>query len=298
MGIFDTIKAQVSGADKLNKTLGNAEGGALSAASSGLNKVLNNDYVSTGLGAINQATGLYQNVKGLIGAVKSFLADPYQVVPNPLLGGYSRKETQKLAQIAFTKAYAKNNLFLVRFYDKNWPNRKPKGSISNFENGLEQGLDTVIDLLAMGVSFNPIAITGDAIKLGMLQGDSIQQSERVEIRMTFFDHTNGVIKRYLSAKKNQMINKDGTANAPDSYTFDVLIIHLNQTVGTTKVGKKLIGVFDEDTLINKSYSKYKYKVRVSTLDIDLNKREDSLQELQVTLTEVDPFMSVGAQDGS
>jgi hypothetical protein len=84
MGIFDTIKAQVSGADKLNKTLGNAEGGALSAASSGLNKVLNNDYVSTGLGAINQATGLYQNVKGLIGAVKSFLADPYQVVPNPL----------------------------------------------------------------------------------------------------------------------------------------------------------------------------------------------------------------------
>ena len=39
-------------------------------------------------------------------------------------------------------------------------------------------------------------------------------------------------------------------------------------------------------------------MRVSTLDIDLNKREDSLQELQVTLTEVDPFMSVGAQDGS
>lgn len=30
MGIFDTIKARVSGADKLNKTLGNAEGGALS----------------------------------------------------------------------------------------------------------------------------------------------------------------------------------------------------------------------------------------------------------------------------
>jgi len=298
MGIFDQVKAKVESAKSLNADIGNAESGALAQAKNGLSSVLNNDYVSTGLGAINQATGLYQNIKGLIGSAKSFLRDPYQVVPNPLLGGYSRKETQKLAQIALSKAYAKNNLFLVRFYDKNWPNRKPKGSISNFENGLEQGLDTVIDLLAMGVSFNPIAITGDAIKLGMLQGDSIQQSERVEIRMTFFDHTNGVIKRYLSAKKNQMINKDGTANAPDSYTFDVLIIHLDQTVGTTKVGKKLIGVFDEDTLINKSYSKYKYKVRVSTLDIDLNKREDSLQELQVTLTEVDPFMSVGSQDGS
>ena len=298
MGIFDQVKAAIDATTNVNTNLGNVESDALSTAKNALGNVLNNDYVSTGINAFNQVTGLYQNIKGLIGSAKSFLADPYQVVPNPLLGGYSRKETQKLAQIALSNAYSKNNLFLVRFYDKNWPNRRPKGSVANFENGLEQKLDTAIDLLAMGVSFNPIAITGDAIKLGMLQGDSIQQSERVEVRMTFFDHSDGFIKRYLSAKKNQMINKDGTANAPDSYTFDVLIIHLNQTIGTTKIGKKTIGLFDEDTLINKSYSKYRYKVRVSTLDIDLNKREDSLQELQVTLTEVDPFMSVGAQDGS
>ena len=31
-------------------------------------------------------------------------------------------------------------------------------------------------------------------------------------------------------------------------------------------------------------------MRVGSLDIDLNKREDSLQELQVTFVEVDPFM--------
>lgn len=298
MGIFDQVKAKIESAKSLNADIGNAESGALAQAKNGLSSVLNNDYVSTGLGAINQATGLYQNVKGLIGAAKSFLADPYQVVPNPLLGGYSRKETQKLANKALKTAYAKNNLFLVRLIDPNYPTRSGKTMFFPDSFDASQEPDRVWDLFAMGVSFNPIAITGDAIKLGMLQGDSIQQSERVEIRMTFFDNTIGTIKRYLSAKKNQMINKDGTANPPSNYFINLMIIHLDQTVGTTKIGNKTIGLFDEDTLINKSYIKHEYIVRVSSLDIDLNKREDSLQELQVTFTEVDPFMYFGAQDGS
>lgn len=302
MGVFDTVKAKIAqgtgGLANGNAVLGKADAVGLGAVKSGVNTVLNNNAVEVGIGALNQATNLYQNVTGLIGAAKSFLADPYQVVPNPLLGGYSRKETQKLAQLALSKAYAKNNLFLVRFFDKNWPNRTPKGSVSNFENG-DQTTDSLIDLLAMGVSFNPIAITGDAVKLGMLQGDSIQQSERVEVRMTFFDFSNGAMKRFLSAKKGQMINRDGTANPPNDYVFEMLIIHLDQTIGTTKVGNKLIGVFDEDALIRQSYTKHRYLVRVSTLDIDLNKREDSLQELQVTFTEVDPFMATHwGQDGS
>jgi hypothetical protein len=301
MGVFDVVKAKVQGATgqvgKANSALGNAEGGALGAIGSGLGKVLNNDYVKTGLGAFNQATGLMDNVKGLIGAAKSFLADPYQVVPNPLLGGYSRKETQKQAQLAFKTAYAKNNLFLVRLFDKNYPYTKT--ITFNSENGLPDSARHLWDLLAMGVSFNPIAITGDAVKLGMLQGDSIQQSERVEVRMTLLDTAQGEIKRYLSAKKKQMINKDATANPPSDYVLEMLIIHIDQTIGRTKIGGKYIGIYDELELLEKSYTKYRYQVRVSTLDIDLNKREDSLQELQVTFTEVDPFMTPDrGQDGS
>jgi hypothetical protein len=301
MGVFDTVKAKVQGATgqlySANNALGQSEDGALSAASSGLGKVLNNDYVKTGLGAFNQATGLMDNVKGLIGAAKSFLADPYQVVPNPLLGGYSRKETQKQAQLAFKTAYAKNNLFLVRLFDKNYPYTKT--ITFNSENGLPDSARHLWDLLAMGVSFNPIAITGDAVKLGMLQGDSIQQSERVEVRMTLLDTAQGDIKRYLSAKKKQMINKDATANPPSDYVLEMLIIHIDQTIGRTKIGGKYIGVYDELELLEKNYTKHRYQVRVSTLDIDLNKREDSLQELQVTFTEVDPFMTPDrGQDGS
>jgi hypothetical protein len=301
MGVFDVAKAKVQGATgqlySANNALGQSEDGALSAASSGLGKVLNNDYVKTGLGAFNQATGLMDNVKGLIGAAKSFLADPYQVVPNPLLGGYSRKETQKQAQLAFKTAYAKNNLFLVRLFDKNYPYTKT--ITFNSENGLPDSARHLWDLLAMGVSFNPIAITGDAVKLGMLQGDSIQQSERVEVRMTLLDTAQGDIKRYLSAKKKQMINKDATATPPSDYVLEMLIIHIDQTIGRTKIGGKYIGVYDELELLEKNYTKHRYQVRVSSLDIDLNKREDSLQELQVTFTEVDPFMTPDrGQDGS
>jgi len=303
MGVFDAAKAKVQGATgrvgNANNALGRLEGGALGAAGSGLGKVLNYDYFKTGLGAFNQATGLMDNVKGLIGAARSFLADQYQVVPNPLLGGYSRKETKKLAQIAFKTAYAKNNLFLVRLFDKNYPMRTPKGEINNYLAGVPEEVRVSWDLLAMGVSFNPISITGDAVKLGLLQGDSIQQSERVEIRMTFLDNTKGTIKRYLSEKKKQMVNRDGTGNSPSSYVLELLIIHLDQTVGVTKIGNKSIGVFDLDNLTRDSYIKHCYQVRVSSLDIDLNKREDSLQELQVTFTEVDSFMTPNwGQDGS
>lgn len=291
MGVFDAAKAKVQSATgqvgNANSALGNAEGGALGAIGSGVGKVLNNDYVKTGVGAFNQATGLMDNVKGLIGAAKSFLADPYQVVPNPLLGGYSRKETQKMAQLAMSKAYAKNNLFLVRLIDPNFPTRSKE--LKSFPSDFEADAQSKFDLLAMSVSYNPVAITGDAVKLGMLQGDSIQQSERVEIRMTFLDFSNGTIKRYLIAKKNRMVNKDGTANTPSSYLILLTIHHLDQTIGTTKIGKKTIGFFDEEKLL-KGSQEQSYLVRVSSLDIDLNKREDSLQELQVTFTQIDQFM--------
>jgi hypothetical protein len=297
MGVFDVVKAKIaqSTGDMAygNKLLGQADAIGQGALKTGLNAVLNNNSVEVGLGALNQVNNLYQNVTGLIGAAKSFLADPYQVVPNPLLGGYSRKETQKLAQIALSKAYAKNNLFLVRFFDKNFPNKKPRGTVSDFEAG-DKAVDSMINLLAMGVSYNPIAITGDSIKLGLLHGDAIQQSERVEIRMTFFDYSSGSLKRWLLDKKKQIVNADGTGNVPDQYGFFIEIIHIDQTTGATEVGfaeyKKRIGVFDEEKLIEGSYTKHKYFVRVASLDVDLNKREDNLQELQVTFTEIDPFM--------
>jgi hypothetical protein len=291
MGIFDTVKAKIAqGTGDLaygNKALGQADAMGTGAVKTGLNAVLNNSAVEVGLGAFNQATHLYQNVKGLIGAAKSFLADPYQVVPNPLLGGYSRKETQKMAQLALSKAYAKNNLFLVRLTDYNYPTKH--SGLKAFPDDFEADANRMLDLLAMSVSYNPVAITGDTVKLGMLQGDSIQQSERVEVRMTFLDYSNGAIKRYLIAKKNRMVNRDGTANPPESYILMLTIYHLDQTVGTTKVGNKLIGVFDEEKLL-KGGQEQSYLVRVSALDIDLNKREDSLQELQVTFTQIDQFM--------
>ena len=299
MGVFDVVKAKIAGGTNQlmtlnNQHLGQAEDGALSTLKNGVSAVLNNEAIKTGLGALNQVNNLYQNVTGLIGAAKSFLDDPAQVVPNPLLGGYSRKEVQKLTNKAIRTAYAKNNLFLVRLTDPHYPTRT--GEVKVFPYGFDasQQPEKIWDLFAMGVSYNPIAITGDAIKLGLLHGDAIQQSERVEIRMTFFDNSIGTIKRYLLAKKKQMINADGTGNVPDSYGFFIQIIHLDQTVGATEIGfaehKKRIGVFDEEKLIEGSYIKHKYFVRVASLDVDLNKREDSLQELQVTFTEIDPFM--------
>ena len=296
MGVFDTVKAKIAqgtgGLANGNAVLGKADAVGLGAVKSGVNTVLNNNAVEVGIGALNQATNLYQNVTGLIGAAKSFLADPYQVVPNPLLGGYSRKEVQSLTNKAIRTAYAKNNLFLVRLIDPNYPTRSGKTMFFPDDFDAADEPDRVWDLFAMGVSYNPIAITSDAVKLGMLQGDSIQQSERVEIRMTFFDNTIGTIRRYLLAKKRQMINRDGTANPPSNYFISLSIHHLDQTIGATKVGNKLIGVFDEERLIRESYIKHEYIVRVSSLDIDLNKREDSLQELQVTFTEIDPFMII------
>lgn len=303
MSVFDYAKSKVAqgtnAAASARGVIGQVGEGASNIASSGLGAVLDNPIVKNGLNAVNQVQGLVSGVQGLISSARSFLADPYQVVPNPLLGGYSRQEVRKLANRAASTYYAKNNLFLVRFGDKNYPLRKPKGVTNNFENGLPDEVRESWDLLAMGVSFTPIAITGDTVKLGMLQGDSIQQSERVEIRMTFFDNTIGTIKRYLSEKKKQMVNKDGTGNPPSSYVLDILIIHLDQSVGRTFIGGKAIGVYNEDDLVDGSYTQHRYQVRVSNLEIDLNKREDSLQELQVTFTEVDPFMMLDrGQDGS
>ena len=79
MAVFDTIKAKVQGGTgalkNINAGIGNAGETIAGKVKTGANAVLNNDAVKTGIGAVNQVNNLYQNVKGLIGAAKSFLED-------------------------------------------------------------------------------------------------------------------------------------------------------------------------------------------------------------------------------
>ncbi|WMC11771.1 hypothetical protein PU634_05230 [Oceanimonas pelagia] len=172
---------------------------------------------------------------------------------NPLYGGISPGEARQIHSEATTTGKAKKNLFLVK--------------VSSL---LQGDFSRQFNLFCVDIEHTPFIVSGDKFKVGAAFVDMPNASEVDELRITTLDDKRGTMKRWFEDHAAAVAARDGTVGVPGQYAITFTIEH-------AFVGE--LGGF-----------KGKGLFRPVSYDVSLSRRDDALEEIQMTFTQIDTFM--------
>lgn len=182
-----------------------------------------------------------------------------------VIGGVTLEKAKEIFNEVANTDHARKNLFYISVDD-----------ISPSGDWLGEG-NANFNLFATEVSYTPVTIQGDAVSVGSAQFDAAKGSERVEVRVTTLDDDKGTIKRWFNAKAAAFAHPDGTFGLPIDYLLHITILH---------------SFIAEDAPGAGSGLKNKYLVRAGSIEHSLSRREDGLEEIQMTFVQHDTFSVV------
>lgn len=226
--------------------------GGIGLGVGGLGDVLNGDYNNLGVRLLN--SGL---VDKFIPGIHGILAQArYWRTPTPLYGGISPYDARNIHREMRSIPLCKKNLFLVEVSSLLF------GDVSKRFN-----------MFTTEMEYSPQTLSGDKHKVGGATVDSITGSEPVELRITTLDDKAGFIKSWFKTHAYMAVGSDGTMNAPAYYAIKIKIVHGFITQASNDNGYQDIGWF-----------------RPGNIDISLSRRDDGLEELQMTFSQLDTFI--------
>ena len=183
----------------------------------------------------------------------------------PLLGGISLSEAQRIAAEAQSTSYAKTNLWYLQLGE--WET----------EDGYED-IARSFNMFATNVSYTPRSVTSEGKAIGMAVMDAVTGSERAELRITTYDDARGTIRGWFHSKLAKVAHSDGTVGLPIEYLIKILVAQS----AIDEVGGALFGQFKDE-----------YLLRPTSIEYELARAEDGLQQIQMTFSEFDTFMYKG-----
>ena len=192
-----------------------------------------------------------------------------QNVPLALLGGVTLDRARAMHEMIRDARLTRKNLWYVRVTDPN----PPTGGQA-FGPGIAIG--GVIDLLALEVSYSPFTLAGEKINIGAAVLDRMTGTEAVELSLTTMDDEAGTIKRWFEGKCLQAANPDGTFGLPAEYCVNIEIVH---------------AVAASDVPMRTEPYKSMMTMRPQAIQFDLSRRESAMQELVLSFSEFDTFLS-------
>ncbi|MDT4801543.1 hypothetical protein FQZ97_342510 [compost metagenome] len=172
---------------------------------------------------------------------------------NPLYGGITPTEAKRIYSEAISARRAKKNLFLLK--------------VSSPVSG---DFSQTFNLFCTDIDLNPMNITGEKRRVGAAMVDCVQSSEAVELRITTMDDKAGSLKSWFESHAAAVAARDGTVGVPANYAITFTIQHA--FVGDAK-GFEGKGLY-----------------RPVSYEVGLSRREDALEEIQMTFTQLDTFM--------
>ena len=275
MSLFDQLSQKLAssvsniGAAITSRAAGNAVIGAavgkLAPGAAGVVRAIQqgdaNALLGAGVNAVRQKLG-----------IKSPLSNPtaahlyFEASPNPLLGGLTPQEAARIAAEVRSGNHARKNLWFLEIRDPNPP--KGSGDISKTFN-----------LFATDVNFGPWSISSEAKPIGMAVMDMVTGSERTEMRITTFDDTAGTIRAWFDGKAKQIAHPDGTVGLPADYLIGIRLIE---------------SAVNDETMRRFGGYETEFTMRATSLETELSRSEEGLQQLQLVFTEFDTFMFQGS----
>lgn len=229
---------------------------AFNAGTGAIGDILNGDFNNAGLRIFDSGL-LDQYFPGISGTAAQAR---YFSTPNPMLGGITPAKAMEIFQQMQAVDYSRKNLFLLEVSSR-----------------LGKNMSSVFNLFAVDLEFSPYSITGEKKKIGSASSDIVNSSDPIEMRITTYDDPTGSLKNWFAAHAQAAASSvDGTVGLPVSYLIDISVVH---------------GFVTRDhPLLQNGFYQDKGKFRASNIDMSLSRRENALQELQMSFVQSDTFM--------
>ena len=208
-------------------------------------------------GAITLASQVATN--DLLGRALGKLSKKKAAKSNPprLLGGITIEKAKEIFQKSAAINFAKKNLFYVSIIDV----APGGGELADF------------NLFSTDASYSPSTITGDKVNVGSGSFDIPKTGESVSLRLTTLDDEKGTLKNWFKDRASRVCRPDGTFGLPINYLLRVRIVH----AFISDIDEFPEAFFDE------------YIMRPGSIEYDLSRKDDALQELQMTFEQFDTF---------
>jgi hypothetical protein len=227
---------------------------AANTASGAIGDILNGDIGGAGLRVLD--SGLLRDF--LPGGMDSIASQArYWGSPTPLFGGLTPMEARQIYNDSRGVSFCRKNLWLIEV-----------------KSNLMGDISSRFNLFALELDYAPYTTSGEKRKIGGAHADIVNSSDPVELRITVMDDENGFIKNWFVAHSKAAAGKDGTVGLPDQYAISIRIVHgfIGSNAGNMG-GYEDIGQF-----------------RPANIEISLSRREDGLQELQLSFVQLDTFI--------
>lgn len=222
-------------------------------------------YINTGLDAVGMAAnGDFEGLASLAlselsGHVGGFAGDVLGQLHHGgsmIHGGIQPADAVQLYREALAASHARKNLFLLRV-----------------SGPLQGDISRVFNLFATDVERGPSEVSGSKVRAGSAQLDLLGQSEPVVLRITTMDDTNGTLKRWFEAQTLAVARADGTfgvPGGPNGYALTITIQHAFAGGSGGFTGSVLC--------------------RPQSYEVGLSRRDNAVEELQMTFTQLDTFL--------
>ncbi|SET41358.1 hypothetical protein SAMN05216326_12563 [Nitrosomonas marina] len=228
---------------------------ALNVGGGVVGDILQGDINSAGLRVLD--SGLLNDILPGMSAVAS--QTRYWGRPTPVFGGITPTEALQIYETMKSSRLSKKNLFLIE--------------VSSELMG--DWVSPWFNMFATELDYAPYTVSGEKKRIGGAVLDSVQGNEPVELRVTTMDDQYGVLKKWYIDHHYFTASNDGTVGVPAKYAIKFRIVHS----------------FITDASI--PYSAYEDIgwFRPSNIEYSLSRREDAMQEIQMTFSQIDTFVS-------
>lgn len=225
---------------------------AINAGAGAVGDLMRGDWDSAGMRLLD--SGLLNNLLPGMSGVAS--QTKFWGGPTPLFGGISPTEAKRIYDEMRGQRLSKKNLWLIEVSSR-----------------LQGDASQRFNLFATEVEYEPFVLAGEKRRVGGAVVDAVQGAEPVELRLTTMDDQTGSLKKWFAAHHGAAASRDGTVGVPDAYAITIKVVHSFITRDSNRGGYEDIGLF-----------------RPVNLSVSLSRREDGLQEVQMTFSQLDTFM--------
>lgn len=225
---------------------------ALNVGAGAVGDIMNGNWEGAGMRLLDSGmlNNLFPGMSGVASQTKFWGG------PTPLFGGISPTEAKRIYDEMRGQRLSKKNLWLIEVSSR-----------------LQGDASQRFNLFATEVEYEPFVLAGEKRRVGGAVVDAVQGAEPVELRLTTMDDQTGSLKKWFAAHHGAAASRDGTVGVPDTYAITIKVVHSFITRDSNRGGYEDIGLF-----------------RPVNLSVSLSRREDGLQEVQMTFSQLDTFM--------